>query len=258
MLEKDMCYLVYGVGKATQHKLNTSLSTVISDNITLFYNKVPLSEFSEANLTKNLKDTNWLESEVLEFQKQMNILLQQTPVLPFRFGTVYSSLESMRQFLSTYYDSFLENLNTIASKSEWGVKIFLSRNNFSKWLILEADIRSSQVETTSPGANFFNRKKVENKMQEQEDEKLNELLRKIVSEIKTITTNCKEIDFLEGFEENGSSLRPVLSLAILLSENKSQKMHSLVSKLTKRYKPAGLVLRLSGPWPAYNFVRIGG
>jgi len=253
----ETCYLAYGVGRKTpDNHLNTSLARVTSANISLFYQAVPLSEFGEESLTQNLNDIDWLESKVIEFEKQMEVLIHKTTIVPFRFGTVYTSMESIKKFLYAYHNSFLENLNSIAGKSEWGVKVFLSRTIFRKWLVLEADIRSSQAKTTSPGANFFNRKKIEYKIQEQENEKLNKILAKIFCEIKTMTDGCKEIDFLDGFKENGSSLIPVFSLALLISDTKSKRLHSLVNGVTKRYKQAGLVLRLSGPWPVYNFLQI--
>jgi len=256
MALSETCYLVYGVAKAnTNNRLKTSLSTVTSSNISLFYQAVPLCEYGEENLTKNLKDIKWLESSVLEFQKKMEALIHKTTVVPFRFGTVYTSLESIKNFLYTYQNSFLENLNSIEGKSEWGLKVFISRTMFRKWLVLEADIQSSQAKTTSPGVNFFNQKKIEYDIQEQENEKLNAILGKIFSETKTMADRCKEIDFLEGFKENGSSLIPVFSLATLISNTKSKRLHSRVNELTKRYKQAGLVLRLSGPWPVYNFLQ---
>lgn len=253
----ETCYLAYGIGRIipTSHP-EDSLSSIKNKDIFLFYRKVPFSEFGEENLTKNLNDTDWLETNVLEFHQQVERLNRETSILPFRFGTVYRSKEKMKAFLRSYYDTCIDNLKSLARKSEWGIKVFLSVSLFRKWLLLQADNQSYEEKENSPGAAYFERKKKEHELLQQEEESLNGILKEILDEVNTISQECEATEFLEGFDGNGSSLKPVTSLALLAKNDKSKLLESVAHDLTERHKSKGIVLRLSGPWPPYNFVRI--
>ncbi len=106
------------------------------------------------------------------------------------------------------------------------------------------------------GAAFFKRKKKELELMEQEDVSLNRIVSEICSEIKKKVIELKEVDFIEGPGNNKSPFKPICGLGVIMEEFKTMILRSLVDKLVKKYKEKGIILRLSGPWPPYNFIKI--
>jgi len=250
----NSCYLLYGVKKfPSDYSLDTSLEYIKYNELALYYHKVSLNEFSEENLKKNLNNLEWLEKHVIEYEKEMEKLNSETTVIPFKFGTVYTSIENMEDFFSSYYDTFVESISYLQDKLEWGIKIFLSRSQFRRWLDSKIQDDSSGKAT---GAAFFKRKKKEIEMMEQEDVSLNSIVSEICSEIKKNVIELKEVDFLEGPGNNKSLFKPIYGLGVIMEIFKTTILSSLIDKLTNRHKEKGIILRLSGPWPPYNFVKI--
>jgi hypothetical protein len=52
---------------------------------------------------------------------------------------------------------------------------------------------------------------------------------------------------------SGEEREMLLNAAYLISDGRTGEFQSLVCGLTRRHAPDGLVLELTGPWPAYHF-----
>lgn len=252
---KHPSYLAYGVGKpVVSESLDGSVSFITERDLSLYYDTVSPEEYGKDSLRENLENLNWLETNVIAFNEQVNSLYGLTPILPIRFGSVYGSKRGMKEFLRANYDTFSRNLQYLEGKSEWGMKVYLSRSLFRKWLSLQAAEQVSPTDESKPGATFFQRKKHEYKLLEQEDEGLHAILNDIRGKVDSAVIDSKAVEFLHGFEKGRSSLKPVFHLAILIERKNTDTLSPLIEELKAKYKDKGLAFRLSGPWPPYNFV----
>ena len=46
----------------------------------------------------------------------------------------------------------------------------------------------------------------------------------------------------------------VLHAGYLLAEERREPFHELAGRLAEHYRPEGLLVEVTGPWPPYNFV----
>ena len=87
--------------------------------------EVPLSEFGEEPIVENLRDPAWLERRVRAHEAVLETALRATPVVPFRFGTIYRGEEHVREMLSAH-ERLSEALDRVRDRVELGVKGFLA------------------------------------------------------------------------------------------------------------------------------------
>jgi len=246
------CYLAFGIGK-NEDALDTALSSISQNGITVYYNHVPENEYGEQNLDQHIQDMDWLEKNVIEYHSHMDELRRKTTFIPFQFGTVYKSKKSMEKFLQEHGNHFQDDLNYFSGKSEWGVKVFLSNKLFRKWVIKNNTTGSAENDLMS-GAAFFKKKKTEYEALAHENETLAGILEDIKEKVNDTAIECKEIDFLEMSNEDEKTLKPVFNLSLLINNNSNTALTISINKLIDEYGKCGVIPRLSGPWPPYNFV----
>jgi len=250
MTKYDTYCLAIGVGSESVPSQPLS-HHITAKGLTLYYKPVPKDQFNEESLQELTKDIDWVKREVLSFSDQQVSINNQSPIIPFRFGTVYSSEEKMGDYLSSQHKLFSKNLNNINDKTEWGVKVYVSRTQFRNWLKIEGD---SSPQPPKSGSEFFEMKKKEYEILEQEDAQLNALIMAVKNNISEKFEQCKQVEFVDGFEPKDSTLKTVASLALLIDRKQQKRLNKLTDKLNELYQIRGIVLRLSGPWPAFNFV----
>ena len=77
-------------------------------NFYMIIRYVPPSEFSEENLNRNLSDTHWLEIMADDHLKVVNKVKEYNSVVPFKFGTIFNSEESLKKFFADCSKSVTE------------------------------------------------------------------------------------------------------------------------------------------------------
>lgn len=253
-MSSEKCYLAYGIGKKVNN-VNTSLSSLSENSVSIYFKQVPAGEYGEGNLDIQIQNMDWLEKNVIEYQSQMDELSRKITFIPFQFGTVYTSKKSMTNFLKEYGGHFQDNLNYFTNKTEWGIKIFISTKVFRKWLI-NSNSENKKINGPLTGTEYFNKKRTEYDALEHEDETLTHILSHIEETVKNVAIDCKEIDFIDELKEKDKSIKPVFNLSLLVDNNSSTNLASLINKLKNDYQECGITPRLSGPWPPYNFVKL--
>ena len=78
-------------------------------------------EFSEENFKENVSDPRWLESHARDHVEVIGEMMKFGTAIPFKFGTLYRSEESLGQFVKEYYPLLTRNLLTIEGKEEWEI-----------------------------------------------------------------------------------------------------------------------------------------
>jgi len=72
------------------------LRTIVFNNFYLIVKDVPENEYSEENFKRNLSNINWVE---INARNHMDVIIrnmENNTVIPFKFGTIYNSEESLK------------------------------------------------------------------------------------------------------------------------------------------------------------------
>ena len=219
---------------------------------------VSKSEFSEENFKKNLSDIQWVELNAREHIVVIRMIMESGTVIPFKFGTIYNSEASLKKFITDYSGSLIENLDNLAGKEEWSVKIYCDRKVLCEQidkLSEEAAALEKQIMASSPGKAFLLKKKKTELIENEMDRLCKKYGQEYYDEFK-ILSEATYLNNLLPKDIAGREDSMILNASFLISKNKLAEFKNTVDVLKKKDGNSGFFIESTGPWPPYNFVDI--
>ena len=186
------------------------------------------------------------EKSVLKHEEVVEALMNKFAVLPMRLYTVFGKKEDMLLKMKKHYEDFIENLDRVRDKCEFGIKVIWA-GNVIKERIISAHKNESAVAAPDQSGTKFMKEKFRNY--------------KIDKEFEEEADRC--IAIVDGFlnryvsEKRLEKLKTdnlLLSAAYLVDKEKSGDFKKAFEEL--RSSGGDLKYLLSGPWPAYNFITL--
>lgn len=231
------------------------LSLVAENGIAALSSPVPLTEFGEEALRRNLEDPSWLEEKVRLHESIVESALATGPLLPMRFGTIFLDQEKIRAVIRRNAPILQAALETLREKEEWGVKGFADPA-----VLWAAVIRndptlltlSAEANTRQPGQAFFLRRRIEKTAFSKSRERQEALARKALEAIQRTVVELTESPPLPPEARRGETI--VLNLACLVRQEGVEVFRTGLERWNRHHAEEGVRLVASGPWPPYHFV----
>lgn len=232
------------------------IKTLIIDDFYVNVKYVSESEFSEENFKKNLSDIDWVEINAREHIRVISLIMEQSTVIPFRFGTIYHSEASLANFVTDYSDSLIENFHQVDGTEEWSVKVYCDRKVLEGQIDELSEVAASlekQIMASSPGKAFLlKRKKID--LTEYEIDRLCKVYgQKYFDDFESLS----ESTFLNNLlpkEFTGRQDSMILNATFLVIKDKVPDFMDAVSVLKQRDWNSGFIIESSGPWPPFSFI----
>lgn len=258
-------YYVYGVVAAGADvdlaevegvEPSSAISVLEHRKIGAIVSQVPLDQFGDEKLQENLESLPWLERTVRAHEQVLERALASAAVVPMRFGTIFRTLDPLRDLLADEHDRFAAALTRLRDKREWGVKCFVDRERLAEW-VAGADEQAAslrdEIAAKGEGAAYLARKKLD---------------RHVAGEVERISATCGQASHerlaaaaidagLQPPAQRDGSSDPrhlLFNGAYLVSSHAEASFQATVSSLADEYRNLGVSFELTGPWPAYNFV----
>ena len=185
------------------------------------------------------------KTSVLKHEEVVEMLMDKFTVLPMKFSTLFSGKEQVLLMTKDYYDDFIENLDRLREKIEFGVKTIWP-GDLIRERITTAHRKSDNLPlVASSSGKSFMKEKFENY--------------KIDKEFEEEADRC--IAIVDGFfskfisEKRLEKLKTdnlLLSASYLVDKEKRDDFKKAFEEL--RGSGGDLKYLLSGPWPPYNFI----
>ncbi len=127
---KELYYL-YCLKDKTQRKFSLvgldgkKVYTFPCENIEAVITDVNSKEFNQKKIKSKLEDSKWTEEKVRNHEAVIEEAMNDGPVIPLKFLTLYKSKVSLNNTLKKKYEEFQKLLNKLRGKAEWGLKVFL-------------------------------------------------------------------------------------------------------------------------------------
>ena len=215
-------------------------------------------EFSDVNLTKKGTDIAWLELHARNHLRVISEAMKIRPVIPFKFGTIFKSVENLQKFVLEYSDSLSENLLTIKDKEEWSVKIFCDRRRLNQQIAeISEDITSliSEIAVSTPGKAFILKRKLEALIEQKVDNSFRIYGQICYDELailcdQTLIKSCQHKDV------TGKNDEMILNATCFIYKSKISHFMQAVATLQEKYRPFGFSVDIAGPWPPFSFISI--
>lgn len=225
--------------------------------------RVPAQAFSEDAIKAGLQTMAWVERYVRAHQQILDQLVATgQPLLPLRFCTIYRDERTVQALLADRESALLAELQRLAHKTEWGVKLFVELPTLQQALLngdpgLDGTLHDPEIAALQQrirerpgGAAFLYKKKLEALVATRADEYTFALAdashARLAGQAVAAVTNA--------LLQNSPELR--LNAAYLVEEATCPAFQATIEQLAADYRPLGLRYELSGPWPAYNFLNL--
>lgn len=233
----------------------TGLYSVCHNGLYAVVSKVDQEEFGTEGLKRNMADMEWVKTKASAHEKIIEQVMDDTNVIPFKFGTLFNTDVSLKAMLEQYGQEFKAILRKLAYKQEWGLKIYYNPeklkanlgNNDEEILRIEDKIKSS-----SAGKSYFLKKKKDELLEKTLNEKINECGQESFELLKELSFEAR-INRLLPREVTERNDEMVLNSAFLVDRDEVGDFRNMVDTLKMHYEGKGFYIDCTGPWPPYNF-----
>jgi hypothetical protein len=232
---------------------------VAAGELAALVSRVPLSEFGEEPLRRNLNELDWLERVARRHEQVLEQTLGHDTIVPLRLCTIFADEDGVRRMLEEQRPALEAALELLTGRQEWGVKLLVERKaleTVARDHTPEADARSDEIETSSAGGAYMLRRRLEREIREAADRLAVSVADDVHARLQDWASDAV-LNPPQNRELSGHEGEMVLNGAYLVETPKVERLGELVSELQDRYRSLGATLELTGPWPPYNFVPRG-
>ena len=218
------------------------------------YRLVSLDEFAGETGESNMRDPYWVISGACLHERVVEKAMNCSPVVPARFGTVFSSMQALEEFIGRRHDEIFRGLEYVSDKEEWCVKVFADTGKIVERLLAMEPVLVQQGArmSDSPGARYFQQKQLQREAQRRSRSLCRTVAEHFAEELKNISTDLRLLN-LRSENHPGAGPEMILNCAVFLPRSRLDDLRLRLAGICAEYGPQGFVQRTSGPWPPYNF-----
>lgn len=216
------------------------------DGVSAVLSETRREEFCGEGADARLKDLAWVAPRAFRHEAVVEQVMGQSPVLPARFATLFSSLDSLQRFILEYRDTIAGFFTHLGDQREWAVKGLLDHTVAARRGVAE------RPPAHSPGKNYLERKRTETEAAERLSEWLTTVCQKAAGGLEQQASDFRERRLWNGSDSDGP-VEVIVNWAFLVPGGAEADFRRLVQELDEQHGPSGLSFALSGPWPPYSF-----
>lgn len=256
----ELAHYVYGVASARTEipedlagiDPRYEVSLVEEEGLAALVSRVSLAEFGEEPLHENLNDVGWLEEKARAHEHVLDVVLQRATVVPLRLCTIYSGEAQVREMLIRERAVMIDALDRLHGKAEWGVKAIAEPGALDRAAAQRAG-DSPEEGDASRGTAYMDRKRHEAQARVAEEEIAAEWASAIHDPLADAAFEAL-LNPLQRSEVSGHEGDMLLNGVYLVEDSAVSEFNALVERIAGEYRPLGVSVELTGPWPSYNFV----
>ena len=216
--------------------------------------EVAREEFCGPEAERRMEQLSWVGPRALRHEAVIEEVMEHSPVLPARFGTLFSSLPALTQFMDVHRAAIAQFLGRVAGHREWSVQGRFDRNRAQQARAAERlAAEQGQLSGLAEGTRYFAEKRIRHQAEQELGGWLEQTLRQVVNELARHASDCRECAPLAR-ERSDNEAEEVLNWAFLLPESKAASFLQEVDRANLEHAAEGLVFEPSGPWPPFRFV----
>jgi len=226
-----------------------ALRWVRADGLAVLCSTVPLSEFGEEPLRRNLNDMTWLERTARAHEAAIAGAFERETVIPLGLCTIFSDEDGARRMLGERREELTDALAALAGREEWSVKLLVDRE------ALAAGLREPGQEPADPGsgAAYLLLRREERRLREAIGDRAAGLAEDVHARLQERAVDAR-VRPAQNRELSGHEGDMVLNGAYLVERDHAEGLRELVAELEARHHPLGARIELGGPFPPYSFV----
>lgn len=220
------------------------------DGLVAVVSEVSMADFCGSEADRRLEDLQWMSERAVRHERIVDAALARGPVLPVRFGTLFSGAEVLRRFLEINRDAIRGFLELARGHEEWGIKGFLDRGAAAKWLAASAPAQENTP--ISPGLSYLRERRAQAAAQSELHRWVADSCAAAVESMREFGDEWRSRKVIDSAAGDGSP-QAVLNAAVLLRRGRSKDFLACVDGINAEREAQGLSFMATGPWPLYSF-----
>ena len=200
--------------------------------------EVAVDEFRGEDAERRLQDLAWLAPRACRHEEVVEEAMRFSPVLPARFGTIFSTRARLEQLAERHGAAILEFLERVSGRQEWGLKGLLDAAGFREAVRAETARRAG--ESLAPGARYLKERAFRAGAERAVRASMGAYCRQVLEPLPF------------PWRSRTAAVECLASFALLLPQEEVELFRAAVAR-AQDAAPRGLLLRASGPWPPYSF-----
>jgi len=203
---------------------------------------------------QNLQTLSWVGPRAYLHEEVVERIMGASPVLPVKFGTIFRSRTSLKEFLDRHRNGIERVLNNLHDKAEWSVKGYLIEEEARPILAAADPAIQSRVAalSSSPGARYLQQKQLDAMIEAALHAGVARVTHDIHEVLALHAVGSTELR-CHASAVTGRPERMVFNRSFLVTHADLPDFRAVLSDQRHAYKAIGLTLELRGPWPPYNF-----
>jgi Gas vesicle synthesis protein GvpL/GvpF len=234
--------------------LSDGIPVVTKDfaNISAVVSQVPLHEYCGESAESDLQTLTWVGPRALRHAEIIEKVRGYSPVLPSRFGTLFSSVQSLQELLESNSDTIESFLDAVSGKDEWAVKVLTSRTSIAEKLFSDRlACQSEDFENMPPGLRYFKERQLRTEVEKEIGVWLRDILTATATDLLRCSADWQQ-RAIHGTEEEGEQAQ-IANWAFLVDREAEEDFRSHISRANAENNQRGLFFEVSGPWAPYSF-----
>ena len=209
---------------------------------------VPLAEYGQEPLRRNLEDLDWLERTARAHHAVIDVLHRAGPVLPAALATLYFDATGIVRLLTERRGDLTAALDRVTGHVEWGVKGYTTHHPAAASPAVEPD---SGTPAAGPGAAYLARRRAQLTTRAQARHAVEEDAAAIHAGLAGLSADARRHP-AQDRRLTGTDAEMVLNGAYLVAADREEEFGELMVALERRHPTVRL--ERTGPWPPYSFV----
>lgn len=222
--------------------------------IAAVFSPVALEEFVGDAAQSHLEDPAWVLPRACRHERVIEEVMGRSPVLPVRFGSMFTSTRLLRDLLDRSGREISWFLALMSDKEEWSVKCFADLDRNRDWL-LRSDPEFAQKRKgapSSPGARYFHDRHLQLLADKKARQGWPAAAARVENELKDHAHKSCPLR-LQSRNVSGRREEMIFNCAFLLYRDNITDFQAHIESMDMEYREHGITVELSGPWPPYSF-----
>jgi hypothetical protein len=222
------------------------------DSLWAIVSTVPADGYDEAALAKGLQDLDWVGRRAMAHEAVVEHFLPAAAVLPMQLFTLFTSDERALEHVGRDRARIDRILTRLTRQLEWGLRLSFDEQAARTAVETGSGKRSGKTAAADPsGTSYLTRKRdLLNVTRVQ----LTEARAEADRLYRAMSREATDARRRTATEQGTPGSRLLLDAAFLVPVRRADAFRNALRRNARTLTAAGLVVSLTGPWPAYNFI----
>ena len=201
--------------------------------------EVLVEDFCGGGAELRMRDLGWVGPRALRHEAVVEEVMRHSPVLPARFGTLFSSPEPLAEFVDRHRVVISQFLERVADQGEWSVRGLLDRRQAGRALT-SASLAAQEARLAAllPGRRYFEEQRIRAGAEKELSLWLEETRRQVASHLtKHASAFCECPQASPEPLESGSEV--VLNWAFLLPKSDTPAFQARIAQVNEKIRNGG-------------------